>query len=785
MFDFIRTYQMDIMLVLCAACVTMMFMLFITRFLPKKRKWILIFMEAVAACLLAFDRMAYIFSGDVSDTGYVMVRVSNFMVFFLTSAIVFGFNLFLTDLLKNEGQEKKIPFRIKITGVMSVLGMILVVISQFTGLIYTFDENNVYHRESGFLIAYLIPVICPIIQYTVAFQYRKRLSRYINISLFLYIFVPIAVGIIQIFTYGISIVNMAMVLVSVSLYIFTYLDINSTVVKAHKSEIERLSDEQKRVKDLFVQTATAFVNAAEKRNAFSEGHSARVAELSERIAMEAGKTRDECDEVYYAALLHDAGAASLSDEQLERASDSEAGGSGVRREKLIVTGELLSSITAYPYLSEAVRCTHERYDGLGYPDGLKGEEIPETARTVAVADALDTMRMKKRTREPLPLQIVREEFVKCSGTQFDPKYADIMVRLIDEGIIDAVDENEDVTLSELRCGQYRDSVSYGIQITEKPVTIIFRCVPSENADALFSEPSIILFDSYDRRVHNNARAISSYRYIEFGEMWFDGPTIETNLRNTEVEITEPSAESVSDIYSIQAVRYEDHIKIRMDSRDGIVDAVIALPESSDSAYIGLTGENCIISGIEITQNEKAVCEGDIKRIADRESYIDRMESDVPNIQIDSTRSAATDGIEVRNGMRLRFHSMTLPNADLVWHCPYVVLFYSDDKKVNGAGYREYALLKLNGEKEGVSGYAENLFIMKKSDSFEGWNNWKETCKAGMECEIRIKKRGNRIITFTNNLGIVIENTTVLNDSTGHVYIALTGDHVALTDIRIL
>ena len=88
MFDFIRKYQMDIMTALIAACVVIALLLIITRFLPFRRRMRLILMEVVAAGLLFFDRMAYIYSGDVSQMGFIMVRLSNFMVFFLTSGIV-------------------------------------------------------------------------------------------------------------------------------------------------------------------------------------------------------------------------------------------------------------------------------------------------------------------------------------------------------------------------------------------------------------------------------------------------------------------------------------------------------------------------------------------------------------------------------------------------------------------------------------------------------------------------------------------------------------------------
>ena len=95
MFDFIRNHQMNIMLCLCAACVTMTLMLFLTKFLTRRRKWILITMEVVASLLLFFDRLAYIYSGNIDSIGYIMVRLSNFMVFFLTSSTVLVFDFYL------------------------------------------------------------------------------------------------------------------------------------------------------------------------------------------------------------------------------------------------------------------------------------------------------------------------------------------------------------------------------------------------------------------------------------------------------------------------------------------------------------------------------------------------------------------------------------------------------------------------------------------------------------------------------------------------------------------
>ena len=105
--------------------------------------------------------------------------------------------------------------------------------------------------------------------------------------------------------------------------------------------------------------------------------------------------------------------------------------------------------------------------------------------------------------------------------------------------------------------------------------------------------------------------------------------------------------------------------------------------------------------------------------------------------------------------------------------------------VYGCNYREYALIKLNGEKEGTDEFAANSFSMKKSPAFPGWDIWKESCKRGMEFEVRFRKRGNRVELGAVNMGITVENTTTITDGGETVYVALTGDQVALTDIRIL
>ena len=783
MFEFIREHQLNIMLSLCSICAMMTGLLLITRFLPKRRKWILILMELIATCLLQFDRAAYIYRGNVTRIGYIMVRVSNFMVFFLTSAVVLSFNLYLMDLLWNEGQAKRASRRLKAVNFGAAIGMALVVLSQFTGLYYSFDSQNRYQRGPGFLICYILPIALPLIQYTVIHQYRKAFSRLIYVSLVLFIFVPIIAAIVQIFTYGISIVNMAMVLVSVSLYIFAYLDINDEVERAHEIEVENLQKERQSMKRLFDQTATAFVMAVEKRDDFSEGHSVRVADFAEKIARASGKNEKECDEVYYAALLHDVGTIGISDAVIEKAADLNDAEYAEVKQKPVLSAEILASIVEYPYLSDSARYHCERYDGSGYPEGLSGKNIPEISRIIAVADAYDNMTSRKRFREPLSYQVVREELIKQSGTQFDPEFAEIMVQIMDADLAEKEKVNAARIETELDCGEYKRTVSTGIPVTEEIINIQFEYEESKKNAGDFSAPSIILFDSYDRRTHYHIKTVEAYHYLEFGEIWFDGHYVSTSARNMKVHIGERESATGGN-YAITAGRFEDHLSIQMISPARVVDIILALPDNSKASYIGLTGENCHMRNIAVQKTGNLTAGKDFEKIVSPILYTNRLESDVPNIQVDRHRSASTKGIPIHGELQLDFHAMSLPSADLVWHCPYIVLFYSDDKKVGSAGYREYALIKINGEGSADDDFAENQFFMKKTEDFPGWDTWKAKNKEGLECSVRFRKKGNKVVTITETLGISIENTTVIKDGVTEVYAALTGDQVALTDIRL-
>lgn len=784
MFDFLREHQLNIMQFLCGGCGVLIFLLLYTRFLSKSMRNTLILMELIAMLLLWFDRLAYVYAGDLSHNGYIMVRVSNFMVFFLTSAIVFGFDKYLYELLKLKdtsiGKLKRLVF----VRAMSEIGMAMAVYSAFTNLYYYFDENNQYHRGNGFLLAYIIPVICPIVQYTIIHQYKKFFSRLIYLSLVLYIFVPIICGIFQIFIYGLSIVNISMVIVSIGLYICMYLDLNNSVEHAHEIEIKNMQGEQERMQRLFDQTATAFVSAVEKKDDFTKGNSQKIAEYARKIAELAGKSPEECEKVYYAAMLHDVGLIGVPDSVIKNDSDPDKWDFKAIRKRPILGAQILSSITEYPYLSLGAKYSHERYNGTGYPEGLKGEKIPEIARIIAVADAYVTMITPKRYREARPDFVAREALVKGAGEEFDPVFADIMVRIIDSETKENTATDAVALENEIESIIYRSKISAGIPVVRDVIKISFDCEMPVDPDIRFGAPSIVLFDAYDGRTHDNEKSIRSYKYLEYGEIWFDKNYVITEARKIEENELMPDKTISEGHYEIIAGRYEDHLKLIMKAHKYTKEVIVALPGGSKSAFIGLTGENCRLINISEDYTGEVISENSIPRIVDPISYIDHMESDIRNVQIERTRSDYTEGIEIKHSLKLAFHSMSFPGANLVWNCPYIIIYSSDSGQVGGDNYKEYAYIKINGEKDEKEEHSVNKFVMKKKEDFSGWDEWKIANQKGLDCVVFLEKKGNRINLKTENLGIFIENTTIIREGQPKVYVALTGDQIALTDIRV-
>lgn len=193
-------------------------------------------------------------------------------------------------------------------------------------------------------------------------------------------------------------------------------------IKEKTAQIERLS----------FQSISAMANSIDAKDKYTNGHSSRVAKYSKIIAEKVGMSEEMQDSIFYIALLHDVGKIGIPDTIInkpDKLSDQEY---EVVKKHPVIGYDILKEIEELPGIAIGARSHHERYDGNGYPDGLKGEEIPEIARIIAVADAYDAMTSNRSYRKLLEQKVVREEIVKGKGTQFDPKFAEVMLEIIDD-----------------------------------------------------------------------------------------------------------------------------------------------------------------------------------------------------------------------------------------------------------------------------------------------------------------------------------------------------------------
>ena len=441
--DFLRAHQLSIMLFESGMCAMLALLTFVIRTLPKKRRGILASMEIGAMVLLFADRFAYLYRGDVSTTGYWVVRISNFLVFYMELFLLHSFTIYLADIYKSDGILPKVPKRLLVAEALFLIGEILLVISQFTGLYYTFDENNVYHRSPAFTLCYLIPLIITALQLLTIVQYHRRMSRIMAVSLLLFSLIPLAASVGQIFAYGISLTNMTMVLMAIVVFVFAIIDVDNKAERANRMELEFLKKEQIKTRRLFGQTTEALADAIDAKDEYTRGHSGRVSEYALKIAQRAGMDEKTCEQVYFAALLHDVGKIGVPDDIIHKPGKLTNIEFDIIKEHPVIGAHILSVITESPYLSLGAHYHHERFDGTGYPEGLVGNEIPEIARIISVADAYDAMTSERSYRKPFPQARVREELVKGIGTQFDPRFGQIMIDLVDEDVDFVMKDAED------------------------------------------------------------------------------------------------------------------------------------------------------------------------------------------------------------------------------------------------------------------------------------------------------------------------------------------------------
>jgi len=189
------------------------------------------------------------------------------------------------------------------------------------------------------------------------------------------------------------------------------------------------------LEEIYLDVITALASAIDARDSYTHGHSHRVTEYAVLIAEELGLPPEEVDIIRNASILHDVGKIGIKEEILKKPGKLTEEETREMQYHPFIGTRILQSVKLLEPVLPLVYHHQEKYDGSGYPEGLKGEEIPLGARIIAVCDAFEAMTSDRPYRKALPVEKALEELRNESGRQFDPQVVEVFFRLVDSGVI--------------------------------------------------------------------------------------------------------------------------------------------------------------------------------------------------------------------------------------------------------------------------------------------------------------------------------------------------------------
>jgi putative two-component system response regulator len=170
------------------------------------------------------------------------------------------------------------------------------------------------------------------------------------------------------------------------------------------------------------------------RDTYTSSHSQRIAEWAEDIARLLGCTPQEAQAVYWGGLLHDIGKIGIADSILKKPAKLDRDEWEVIRKHTILGAQLIAPIRKLAHVAPVIECSHERYDGSGYPYGLKGEEIPLGARIIGVVDSYSAMRDERPYKRSMSHRDAIQELKRNSGILFDPQVVNVFLYVVNNDL---------------------------------------------------------------------------------------------------------------------------------------------------------------------------------------------------------------------------------------------------------------------------------------------------------------------------------------------------------------
>ena len=226
----------------CIFCLLAAFCMFISRDIDREKKKYMFLLQLSSAVLLVSDAAAWAFRGSPGELGNYMVHISNFLVFLFSDIILLLYHAYVCNcIFEKDSQEKKNSIRVKLVVLICLTAIFLIIMSQFTNLYYYIDADNYYHRNPAYFISLFLPMAGMLTDLSLLFRYRKNISRELLLAMVSYIVLPFIAAIILLFYYGISLINLAIGISMILMFVETMIEQSKKTAQK-----ERLLAEQDR-----------------------------------------------------------------------------------------------------------------------------------------------------------------------------------------------------------------------------------------------------------------------------------------------------------------------------------------------------------------------------------------------------------------------------------------------------------------------------------------------------------------------------------------------------------
>jgi len=328
--------------------------------------------------------------------------------------------------------------------VLTLVSLIALVINVKTGTFFTF-KHGYYEHGHLYSMCYFMPVIYFLLTFVSIIIGRKGVSRKNFICLLAGLLMAPSGAIIQFFFRPDILLSNATTIYALSFGALTLETPAYAEMIQKKHDLEELNDHLEEradevVKEAEIKSHEEKIFSEQIMNVISEtidysnhtdGDKARLsADASKKTALEMGYSEDFATDIYYMAIVHDVGMIGIPDEILEKHGVYTDDERKAMQKHTLIGFRIISNITQINNIGIAARWHHERYDGKGYPDGLKGEAIPVEARIVGVADAYYGMTGERVYKKKMTEEEAKAELKRCSGSQFDPKVVQAFLNVV-------------------------------------------------------------------------------------------------------------------------------------------------------------------------------------------------------------------------------------------------------------------------------------------------------------------------------------------------------------------